>query len=516
MAVGFLDKDTEKEEIPLVPVKFTHALCVGQTGSGKTTGFIYPNLQNRMELDHGLLIFDIKGNEHRAIKHLAEKAGRIDDVIKINKPWGKKINAIEKMNERQFETLLTNLLGEISEAGKNVYFTNGAINLGMNIFNILRKYVLLDKEINDEHKGKLVSVYGDIDLKYEKISLMSIYKASLSRNSVFYFIKTLEENINKINNYIKSEIINDVREKQNSTDSMVFKNIVLNYNYLKQMLNTLEPYNKSEEDDIEDRSNISAIIQTLHNGLGFMGSLSSSYISSTIDTFDIVNALQEKKIIILNVRVIPNFILEIILNNIFDDLISLNLKEEKSRQPVSIFIDEAQRIINKDIPLDVLRSSKVDVIMAVQSVSQLISKFQGAVHWNQLSVNLSYKVAFKSPIIQESSESFFVDTDRLDTFEYAKEFDNNTYLSKPIFLDDTPLKVSDFKYQKNTLKINYIENLEFLEYDVQHYENERELIVKNITSNEIRYQKIFSESEKQIIDGIIDEFRRKIAPKVLN
>ena len=61
MAKVGLIKDTEvKEETPIVDVKFTHALCIGQTGSGKTTSFIYPNIQHRMNIGHGVLFFDIK------------------------------------------------------------------------------------------------------------------------------------------------------------------------------------------------------------------------------------------------------------------------------------------------------------------------------------------------------------------------------------------------------------------------------------------------------------------------
>lgn len=87
MKLGLIRDETITEEIPLVDVKFTHSLCIGQTGSGKTTSFIYPNLLERMKLNHGILIFDIKGNEHLAVKSLAKEAGRLDDVLEIGKPW---------------------------------------------------------------------------------------------------------------------------------------------------------------------------------------------------------------------------------------------------------------------------------------------------------------------------------------------------------------------------------------------------------------------------------------------
>ena len=49
---------TPVTNVVLVPETFTHAIAFGQTGSGKTTGFIYPNLQNRLALGHGILLYD--------------------------------------------------------------------------------------------------------------------------------------------------------------------------------------------------------------------------------------------------------------------------------------------------------------------------------------------------------------------------------------------------------------------------------------------------------------------------
>ena len=83
MKLGLIKDDKLLEKIPLVDVKFTHSLCVGQTGSGKTTSFVYPNILERMKLNHGILFFDIKGSEHIAIKSLANESKRLGKWAKF-------------------------------------------------------------------------------------------------------------------------------------------------------------------------------------------------------------------------------------------------------------------------------------------------------------------------------------------------------------------------------------------------------------------------------------------------
>lgn len=499
MSAGFIKKELQ-QGVPLVPQKFTHALCIGQTGSGKTTSFIYPNLEERMRAGHGLLVFDIKGNEHRAIKYLAQKNNRLEDVIEIGKPWGKKINAIASMSEREFEELLVGAIGDVRYAGQNAYFHSGAISLGMNIFSILKTYQILDKEINIEYGA-------DLRLKYEQLSLAAIHKTSISISTVYDFLETLKENIDNLKYFIKEELENDFEKV---SKDMLFQNIILNYNYLSQSFYALSAYYvKESKRSLRENFDTSLIyvISSLHQAFHFMSMLSSSYITETTECFDIVKALQMRKIVIVNVRVIPDFILQIILQNIFENLINLNLKDHSQRTPVSIFIDEAQRLITKDIPLDVLRSSKTDVIMAIQSTFQLVSKFKNEGDWSQLSVNIGYKVAFKSPIYSSDMNNFFADTNKLETFEYVKEFENSFYLAKPMFLDEHELKKADYAYQQNVLSIPYLEQDEYADYDVAHFEREREIVVKNTLSGQSRHFKLFSKVEQDFINNIIEDIK---------
>jgi hypothetical protein len=238
-----------------------------------------------------------------------------------------------------------------------------------------------------------------------------------------------------------------------------------------------------------------------------MATSSSKYISEKGNPLDIVESLQEGKIIIINVRVIPDVILELMLEQIFEQMIDLNLQSEEDKKPISVFIDEAQRLINKDIPLDVLRSSKVDVLMAVQSEIQLISKFGSREDWQQISVNIAQKFAFKSAYFGgDHLLSFYVETALLETFEYAKEHDPKKFRAIPLFLNKEDFNSVEHDYQHNSLKLKDIQKDEILFYDVVHFENEREIILINTKTSRKKYKKIFTEFQDKLILSEIKQY----------
>ena len=224
-------------------------------------------------------------------------------------------------------------------------------------------------------------------------------------------------------------------------------------------------------------------------------------ISTSVEVLNIVDALQNKKIVVVNVRVIPDAILEILLEKIFEQLIDLNIKNEDEREPISIFIDEAQRLINKNIPLDVLRSSKVDVILTVQNEQQLVSKFNSREDWQQISMNIAQKFAFRSAL---SESSFLVDTGDFKTFEYTKEYENKIYKAIPKFINQNEALKIEYKYQHEILKLPNLNKDEYLVYDVSHFEKEREVVVANLKTNKKYYKKLFNDIEEDIVDKYIE------------
>lgn len=503
--LGLIQENNIKEEIPLAEVKFTHSLCIGQTGSGKTTSFIYPNLKNRMQLGHGILFFDIKGSEHLAIKKLADDEGRLKDVVEIGKPWGKNINILKTFNEREFYKLLKSLVGDPSEGGSNTFFLNEGIALGINIYNIFKLRSIILQELQ-EMKVVLKSEENLIETELEKeFTLKDIYNITYNIDTVYDFIQENKKLLNDVDAFMRK-----YSELYYSQSSQLYKNIILNYLNLKNGLKFFTKYDV-EKDDRGDSDKFEtallSVISTLSGAFGFMASSSAAYISQKHNAFDIVKALQDKKIIIINVRVIPDLILELLLEQVFEELIDLNLQSEEERQPISIFIDEAQRLINKEIPLDVLRSSKVDVLLAVQSELQLISKFNSREDWQQISINIAQKFAFRSSIFSsEQMINFYVDTPLLKTFEYAKEHDNTLYKAQPHFLDKNDFYAIEYKYQKNILNLQELSNNEILFYDVTHFEKEREVIYIDIKTNKKRYKKIFTQHQEDVIYKEIEEY----------
>ena len=74
------------------PIDFQHVLCEGATGSGKTASLILPILDDRLQRGHTIIFFDHKGHEHKKVKALAKRAGRLKDVVEIGKPHASYIN----------------------------------------------------------------------------------------------------------------------------------------------------------------------------------------------------------------------------------------------------------------------------------------------------------------------------------------------------------------------------------------------------------------------------------------
>jgi hypothetical protein len=508
--LGIIKNKQIFEEIPLVDVKFTHSLCIGQTGSGKTSSYIYPNLKHRMEINHGILFFDIKGDEHFAIKNLAKDAGRLQDVVEIGKPWGRNINLLNSLNERNFYDLLIKLIGDPAQAGSNTYFYLEAIALGLNIYQMYKIRSIIMQELEEikevfKKEGKPHDIFHSEVKIEQEFTLKDLYRVSRNIDTVYTFVQENKEFIKDIYTFLKRYSFLYVSQHTN-----LYKNIVLNYTQAQEVSSWFSKFDydqeKRDRDEGFDTSLIS-VINSLSGGFNFMATSSASYIAEKDDPFDIVEALQENKIIIINVRVIPDVILELFLEQMFEEMIDLNLKDEAKRTPTSIFIDEAQRLINEKIPLDVLRSSKVDVLMAVQSELQLLSKFHSHEDWQQISINIAQKFAFRSSFAGSSQLSnFHVETSALKTFEFAKERDNRVYTATPIFLDKSKFQKIEYEYQKDILKLEDAKRNKILFYDVSHFEKEREVIYIDIKTKKKTYAKIFTKQQEEAILDIVKEY----------
>ena len=104
-------KTTNKNKELIIPKEYTHSCAIGQTGCGKTTSYIYPNLNERISNNNGILVMDYKGKEHNAVKVLANRHNRLNDVLEIGKPWGESINIIKYMSEANLEDFIFFTIG---------------------------------------------------------------------------------------------------------------------------------------------------------------------------------------------------------------------------------------------------------------------------------------------------------------------------------------------------------------------------------------------------------------------
>ena len=111
-----------------VPIdEFKHALFIGKTGNGKTTGGINPVMDSRIAAGYGMLVFDEKGKEHRVVKSIADRHGRLCDVVELGKPHGIRVNLLSRLSERQMESFIRRLLKRSNDS----YWTESSVNMVM-------------------------------------------------------------------------------------------------------------------------------------------------------------------------------------------------------------------------------------------------------------------------------------------------------------------------------------------------------------------------------------------------
>jgi len=131
----------------IIKEEFTHSCAIGQTGCGKTTGYIYPNLDARIEAEHGILLYDYKGKEHLSVKAIARKHNRLNDVIEVGKIWGSKINILKYMNRANLFSFFVTLNGRADNTTGDMFWTNSAANISTEIASVLKSTNSVAKEL---------------------------------------------------------------------------------------------------------------------------------------------------------------------------------------------------------------------------------------------------------------------------------------------------------------------------------------------------------------------------------
>ena len=344
MKMGFDIKENRNTKRIEVPKDFTNAMFFGRTGSGKTTGAILPVMEDRIKSDYGLLVYDFKGSLHLQTKYLANKYKKLNKVIEIGKPWGKNINVIKFLTTKQLLNVVQ------SDSGVNDYWDTASKNLLEGIYSILNleKYIFT----------KLSDLLGENYIN--EISFKKIHDIVNKPTNLKFFlleyknsrIKTIEIKYQKVLNKIEN--------------SALLSTISKKIKHLKENIKSLENYELVNDGDDSGRNGVVSHLAS------YTGNIASNDFLN-YDDFDIVGELRRGKIIIINVSNLTENSLNLINLGIYSSLQRLN---QKFLNPVSIIVDEAQKILHADyLPeTDVCRESRFEYIFATQSPVLLENK----------------------------------------------------------------------------------------------------------------------------------------------
>ena len=424
--IGFVNNNTKtKSNDTIVPTEFTHSCAIGQTGCGKTTSYIYPNLNERIKQNHGLIVFDYKGKEHNAVKYLAQNHNRLDDIVEIGKDWGESINIIKYMPNGELENFLKALFG-LSD-GENDYWGTSGANISIAILDIIgaiENIIIIAKDIGAEQDfEEVIKECRGFTYPTTK-TLYSLSKATQSLKILGEFIKGLD----RLSDDISDTFYKEIKDNQHIPKKKLLKKYKL-LAYSIEILNKTIKKSKNKLEifgDLKSFNNNSKTFQTILLSIStpLMNIANIKWLND--DKFDIVKSLDDKKIIVINTKTFSEFTLSAFTNSIFMELSKRTIYTNPN--PISIFADEAQRIVSSsfDIPIDVLREAKVELFLAFQN-SELMIEQLGENKYLSLLQNFKHRYIYKNLGMYNN-----YDLSCLDTFEY--------YIDDS---DDTKLKVAD-------------------------------------------------------------------------
>ncbi len=485
--IGFLThtnrKKTEiKHAYPAVPLTFTHCAIIGQTGCGKTSSAILPNIEDRIKKGHGILAYDFKGNLHTKMKVIARKNGRLNDIVELGLPWSPKFNLIEKLSLTELENMLRQAMGMRQE---DTYWVENALKISLPFINLYRSI------------EKLNSYLATINL--EPINPPCLRAPSLlSISRIFpstYELKRQYATLILCHSNAKTQIKNIYQAMPDKNKMLIhYANNVLEA--FKKVIEEMRAYKDLEE----ERNNMyNSILLTLKTGLNRIGFKEHLHTPGV----DINDLLDEGKIVIIRTADISDIGLGFLSHSIFNGFKSRF--SNNTKKPVSVFIDEAQRVLNKDfdLPIDILREARVEVFLAYQTPSLLINKI-GIEKYSSLETNLSTKFLYKglgSP----------KDTTDLQPFQYYSSIDGYTTLHQTSYYPLTYEEEfeAELEYQKEIALFERYEILtdigeEFIiHYDPVEYEKNALLVKyknKNTDLCEFFDNQSFELKEKKFFD----------------
>ncbi len=387
-----------REENVVPKADFQHILCSGPTGSGKTASLILPTLEDRIQREHTIIFFDHKGHEHKKVKYLAKKAGRLNDVVEIGKPHASFINLMAELDTIRLKEMITE-----NGMSKDPYWSNSAANLLEDLVSQLRRLHTIVRALKsfDGFDEKLFNIlqelnnYG-IDI-YEKPSFQILSKIIATPKKMLQF----KEIVSTLPNSLEKMLREDDEHTQFEDVSlrMVFAKILT----LKKVLDSSDRFTLSQ-DKSDTNSGNNAVLQHLDNTIASYAK--KDYVNT--NEYTIAALMEKNAIIIVDTQSFGDDVMKIFLESILKKAV-MRLRTG-STSALSVFIDEANRVLSPTIDLhsDVLREASVELVLAIQNEEQMISKFSKTV-WDSIKLNIKhqYTIDIKHQISYNNGDFMF-------------------------------------------------------------------------------------------------------------
>ncbi len=489
--MGF-EKDSQRViEQPLVPISFTNAICYGKTGSGKTSGYILPNIENRIKHNHGILVYDFKGNLHEQVKMIAQKHGKLEDVVEIGKPWGEKINIVQKLDSRTIRDVFVNMHGGSADP----FWQNAAANLFSAIYKL---------QMNLQKIAKLEKTAKEQNIDIERTSFGLIEK-EVSLRSIFNVIKSLQDlkeffNSVSMDQYTQKNIKNILAQ---NGDKRVALHLANHLEKIEKSLDEIEAYKKLDPDKKGDMTGgLYSVLDVASSIISNAGT--NEYINDNL--FDMADSLRQGKIVVVNLGSLDDTILGIFNLSIYRAL-QKNLNK-KHNYPVSIFIDEAQKVLHPNyLPdVDVCRESEFEYIFATQD-RLLLDTTLGEMRTESLLRNIVVQYSFATNDPKNNTEG-------LSQFEYRNLLTHKNRFSKPIFFESEKLFNIEHKYQVYHDITRFVDFRDIKEKKIEErfiLINSPELVDKNEIYIKTEKNDFFIASMGNIDTSILDTYLHQIA-----
>jgi hypothetical protein len=463
-AMGFKvsqDQFRKKTENVIPPIDFQHILCEGATGTGKTASIILPILEDRLRKGHTIIFFDHKGHEHKKVKALAKKIGRLKDVVEIGKPYTSYINLLAELDTIRLKEM-------VKEAGKSKdpYWSNSAANLAEDIIAPLRKlydivHLLKDFKIfiNSSGSAVLTSLEEvNIDI-LKKPSFQTLSNIIASPKALINYKKVMSTIPEKLRSVLDMDY--KYGEKEITDIRQIYGKIL----FLEKSIEAASRFNISEDkSDVNSGNN--GVLQTLDNTVASYAK--KDYIN--IDEYTIADLMNKNAIIVIDTQSFGDDIMKIFLESILKKAV-MRLRAGRT-SAMSVFIDEANRVLFPSIDLhsDVLREAEVELIIAIQNEEQMIKKFS-EVEWNSIKGNIKHQ--------------YMIELSHGIRYNYGE-----LMTTKPLLFEKELLEDADYAYftldkNRTNLQKNFLGEIDALpekftvNYDLDLFEHESAITIED-------------------------------------